>query len=88
MKYLIIDNSFVELTSFIKDLNVLYIEIDKNGSILREIGLNKKGDIIHIYPSDKYKYGKYGIFDLCCFDINKLENEIDSDFFERKWNSN
>jgi len=87
MKYLIIDNNVIELTRFYKNLHILYIEIDKNGSVLREIGLNNIGEIVHAYPSDKYKYGKYGIFDLNSFDINNLKNEIDLDYFECKWNS-
>jgi hypothetical protein len=86
MRYLIIDSSFIELARFDKSINQLYLEVDDKGVIKREIGLNTCGDIVHAYPSKKYRYGKYGILDLNCFDIKSEDNELLFDDFEKKWN--
>lgn len=86
MKYLIIDNSFIELSRFDKSINQLYVVVYEKGSIKREIGFNKSGDIVHAYPSKKFRYGKYGILDLNCFDIKSEDNELLFDDFEKKWN--
>ena len=86
MRYLIIDSSFIELSRFDKSINQLYLEVDDKGFIKREIGLNNSGDIVHAYPSKKFRYGKYGILDLNCFDIKSEDNKLLLDDFEKKWN--
>lgn len=86
MKYLIIDNSFLEMSHFYNSINQLYVEVDDNGRVKREIGFNEGGDIVHAYPSKKFHYGKYGILDMNCFDIKALDKELLFEEFEKKWN--
>ena len=86
MRYIIIDSSIIELSRFDKSINQLYVEVDDNGYVKREIGLNISGDVVHAYPSKKSRYGNYGILDLNCFDIKSVNNELLFDDFETKWN--
>ena len=64
----------------------MFLEINENGLIEREIGFNINGGIIHAYPSDKYHFGKYGIFDLTPFKYKKLNSDLDLEDFEKIWN--
>ena len=72
MKYLIIDANFIDLNRFQKGLQKIFLEIDDKGSVKREIGFNFDNQIIHVYPSKEYLYGKYGVFDLSIFDISYI----------------
>ena len=52
----------------------------------REIGFDFDNQIIHAYPSKKYPYGKYGIFDLNTFDVVTQEDfPLQEKEFEEKW---
>ncbi|NBB30076.1 hypothetical protein [Cellulophaga sp. BC115SP] len=83
-KYLKITNDVVDLrVPFSIDL--MYIEIDNHGKVLREIGFDSLGNIIHKYPSNTHHYGNHGIFDLNIFDIESFENGIDKEDFEIFW---
>jgi hypothetical protein len=42
----------------------LYTEIGEDGRVRREIGFNDAGEVVHKCPSDVYRYGTYGLFDL------------------------
>lgn len=88
MKYIKIDLNSFDLKEFYSDLYLLFIEIDNNGIVKREIGLNNKDLIIHKYPNINYKYGLYGIFDLQIFDINSIDNELSEKEFNKLWGNN
>ncbi len=86
MKYLVIDSDFIELSKFQKDLSKLFLEIDENGAIKKELGLSEQNKVIHVFPSTKFKFGKYGIFDLNQFDLSSLEDDITYEEFNEYWN--
>lgn len=91
--------------SFINGLNsegffLFYAEIDSNGFVRREIGLNKEGKVIHKCPSEFYPNGTYGYFDnqkviiidktsVGDFDLNAIltdENSlVTKEEFEKIW---
>lgn len=85
MKYLTIDNNFIELSKFQKDLVTLLLEVDNNGTIKKELGLNVQNQIIHSFPSQKFRFGKYGIFDLNLFDLSSVEDDISREEFYNYW---
>ncbi len=89
MKYLIIDSNFLDLSAFQQNLVKMFIEIDNSGSVKREIGFNLSGQVVHAYPSRKYSYGKYGIFDLATFDMSSImESQLSKEEFEKIWITN
>ena len=88
MKYIIINNKFIDLKQWDKDLHEVWLELNEKGEVLKEIGFNCNMQITYIYPSDKYMYGKRGIFDSTIFDMTKLTNEISSTDFYSVMNSN
>lgn len=67
------------------DIVSLYTEIDSEGNVLRELGLNKDGQIVHKCPSGAYKYGTYGLFDNVTVAITSSRSFITKDEFERLW---
>ncbi len=90
MRYLIFDRfsiTFKRPTQFDK----IFVEVDESGAIMREIGLDNNGDIIHAYPdrdlSVKFKDGKYGLFDVSLIQINGSKDDISKEQFENIWNS-
>lgn len=67
-------------------MNQLYVEVNDKGLIKRKIGIIKNGEIVHAYPSKVFRYGKYGILDLNCFDIKAIDSGLSFEDFEKKWN--
>lgn len=86
MRYLVIDSDFIELSKFQKDLSKLFLEINDNGAIKKELGLSEQNKVIHVFPSSRFKFGKYGIFDLNQFDLSSLEDDITYEEFYEYWN--
>ncbi len=66
-------------------ISVLFTEVNKDGRVIREIGLDENNNIIHKCPSKNYKYGKYGLFDLVKVDLSNDENNFDNSYFEELW---
>ena len=64
----------------------MWLEIDRNGTVLRELGFDQEGDVVHRFPGSG-PYGRYGVFDLATF---SLKDESTDDFspaeFEAIWN--
>ena len=86
MNYFIIDINFLDLNQFQKGLQKIFVEIDDKGAVKREIGFDFDNQIIHAYPSKKYLYGGYGIFDLAIFDVSFIkDSQLSKEEFERKW---
>ena len=85
MRYLKIDNNFLELSKFRKDIVILLLEVDNKGTVKKEIGLNEHNQIVHVYPSQKFKFGKYGIFDLNIFELTNLKDDISREKFYFLW---
>jgi hypothetical protein len=85
MKYIVVDNKLVDFSIFQQDLVSIWLEIDDEGKIKREIGFNDIGEIVHAFPSMVYKYGKYGIFDLNVFDCTNLIDDKSKIDFEKEW---
>ena len=86
MNYFIIDTNLLDLNQFQKNLQKVFLEIDDKGTVKREIGFDFDNHIIHVYPSKKHLYGKYGVFDLCVFDASFIKSsQLSKEEFETKW---
>jgi hypothetical protein len=85
MTYLRITQDFIDLTNF-SLIKELLVELDENGTPRREIGYNSDGELVHIFPSDKFKYGKHGVLDLVHFDLNSVDgDDLSSELFNDRW---
>jgi hypothetical protein len=85
MVYLELKNDYLDLKGFYDNLEKLFIEIDGNGHVIREVGFNSNNHVVHKFPGD-FKYGRYGIFDLSVFDMKHIRNELSKETFELAWN--
>ena len=85
-KYLKIDMAFIDLTKVLDTIDTLLIEVNEDGTIIREVGLDSNDQIIHKYPSKDYRYGRYGFFDLASISLSHdVENDISEEKFETYW---
>ncbi len=91
MRYVKLEDNDLNLygvKSFYADATKLFLEINpNNGEVEKEIVLNAEDQIIHRCPSEekKFKYGKYGIFDLATFDLSSFKSNIDKLTFYALW---
>jgi hypothetical protein len=60
----------------------LLTEIDQDGKVMREIGLNDKNEIMHKAPSEK---DNYGLFDLQIIEVKNLKNDFTKEYFDSLW---
>lgn len=80
------ERDIVELSAFTK-ITILYTEINDDGQVNKEIGLNSDGEIIHKCPSTEYPFGEYGIFDNQKVTISDLKSNFSKDEFYQFWGS-
>jgi len=85
MRYLEITADFIDFTAFSKDLKRVFVEIDDKGFANREIAINDKEELVHVYPSINYEYGKYGLLDVASIDVGDVDDNIKKWFFEELW---
>jgi hypothetical protein len=80
-----IDETF--LTGLAKcGMHHMWIQIDDEGFVERELGFDNEGEIVHRYPRNG-PYGDYGVFEMNKFDVPSLtDNDITSAEFEKAWN--
>ena len=85
MTYIRITQDFIDLTKF-SQISELLVELDEKGTPKREIGLNADGAIVHMFPKDKFKYGKHGILDLSQFDLSSIDgDDLSPEVFNSNW---
>ncbi len=87
MFYLKCDEVLFDLKGFISEFEYVLVEVNEKGIPQKELGFNRRGEIIHIYPSNKFKFGKYGIFDSNIFETNSIKNDINKEEFYQFWNN-
>ncbi len=73
------------LDQMIFGLAETWTEVDETGSVRRELGFDAAGHICHRCPSQRYRYGTYGLFDMATIAVEGRGNEIAADEFERRW---
>ncbi len=78
------EQDIAELSAFDK-IYFLYTEIDDDGNVRKEIGIDNHGNIIHKSPSTKYPYGEYGIFDNQKVAISDRKSDLSKDEFYKLW---
>lgn len=61
---------------------ILYTEVDQSGRVLREIGVDEEGWIVHCAPSSR---NAHGLFDNQMIDKTSLRNDISEQEFLRLW---
>jgi len=85
VKYIEWDIDSIQNMSSISGMIKLYTEIEDDGSVCREIGINQEGIVIHKFPSDHFKQGKYGLFDNQIVEVKETVS-LDKNNFELLWN--
>jgi hypothetical protein len=64
MRYLRWDDRDAEGLSAVDGIVSLYTEVDGEGRVRREVGVNHDGKVVHRFPSTQHPHGTYGLFDL------------------------
>jgi len=88
MRYIKIkNNELFDFSTFYPSLNLLIIELDNDGKVTKEIGIDKDNKIMHKFPERErvYRHGQYGIFDLAKFDIVNIEENSSLTEFNTYW---
>ena len=67
------------------EFSEIITEVDPNGHVRREIGLDEAGAVVHKYPSDQHSFGERGLFDLAVIETSKLESNFEALEFDRLW---
>lgn len=68
-------------------INCVYTEVNEKGQVLKEIGVDRDGKIVHRWPSSTSRLWKYGIFDLAQIDVS-VKTTLREETFNRMWNKN
>jgi hypothetical protein len=70
----------------VEGIDRVLTEVDDEGRILREIGLDTEGRVLHIAPALRGKW-RYGIFDLQIIDVATLppRDAVPREQFEALW---
>lgn len=77
MNYLKIDKDFVDLREIIPAIDTFLVEIIEDGTVKREVGLDRRNVAIHKYPSKDFRYGRFGLFDLArLYELSKTRSVI------------
>lgn len=76
-----------DIVNLKKDTGIatIFVEVNSKGEVIREVGLDETGMIVHKCPSENYKYGTYGIFDLVKLKKTQLRNDLAEAQFEELW---
>ena len=84
MHVLLIDEAFA--SGLAKDgMHYLWVEVDNDGFVERELGFDEHGRIVHRYPGIG-PFGEYGLFDMNKFDVSPVRGgDIEPDEFQRAW---
>lgn len=65
----------------------IYVEVDVQGIVLREVGLDEREKIVHRYPSKMGPHSKYGVLDLVRFDPSSLNSDLSGEDFDSLWSA-
>jgi hypothetical protein len=60
-----------------------WVEVAPDGRVMREIGFDADGHVIHRAPSARYRHGQYGLFDLT--PVKATSDSVAQEDFERMW---
>jgi hypothetical protein len=63
----------------------LWTEVGEDGYVTREIGFDVNGQVAHKMPSDRYREGTYGLFDLAPIELQGRKDDISAEQFEKRW---
>jgi len=66
------------------DLETLYTEVTTSGLVVREVGLDSNGVVVHKSPS---RASPRGYFDLAIISMENLTSDISSQEFEALWDT-
>ena len=61
-----------------------WTEVGPDGVVNREIAFDALGNVVHLFPSDKYRRGDYGHFDLAPVRPTGPDS-VDPQEFARRW---
>lgn len=61
-----------------------WTEVGPDGVVNREIAFDALGNVVHLFPSDKYRHGDYGHFDLAPVEPAGPDS-VNPQEFDRRW---
>jgi hypothetical protein len=82
MKYIVVDENLLEGLERSFGVKRLYLELKEDGIPAREIGVDERGQVVHLYPSSIHRYGRYGIFDS---PIDAPDSDMTKNDFDALW---
>jgi len=62
----------------------VYTEVDAAGRVMREIGVDASGDVLHFAPSER---DRFGLFDGQIIEPTTRPGDISPEAFEQLWRS-
>jgi hypothetical protein len=65
-----------------RNIHLILLEVDDEGVVTREIGLNETGDIVHAFPTVE---DQRGLFDMTPIDLTHVRSNLSSAEFEFHW---
>ena len=72
----------IENLSTSTGMEVLLTEVDSEGRVVREIGLNERQKLVHQSPTPS---NPYGLFDNQVIEMANLRNDLTKEEFESLW---
>lgn len=66
-------------------LKRLLTEVNQEGEVMKEIGINKDGKVVHAFPDENYKFGEYGMWDNVKIQSQYLRNDLSKREFYLLW---
>lgn len=67
------------------DITEIWTEVSSDGLVTREIGFNERAEVVHRMPSQRFRQGTYGLFDLATIDLTSRHRDIAASEFEERW---
>jgi hypothetical protein len=76
---------YVRFTELLRDDAVQeWVEVAPDGVVQREIFFDASGNVVHLFPSKKYRQGRYGHFDLTPVEPTGHDS-VAPEEFDRRW---
>jgi hypothetical protein len=62
-----------------------WTEVGPDHRVLREIAFDRAGKVVHLFPSDKYRDGERGHFDLSPVSTDLPSDPLVTEEFDERW---
>ena len=63
----------------------LWTEANDDGVVVREVGLDDRGRVVHRMPSEVFPHGTYGLFDMAVVSPEPQAGDPSRGDFDERW---